>query len=251
MSILRLTRATLLIALRVERLFTAKQLYLRRTTDSDITLAALLRSSCRTSHAIVSLARAGHGASALGLSRSMVEFWITIRWLTNKDTDSRAKKFTGFNSKLRERIIQLIDEYYPSVDLEQYRGNRHHDLQAMEYPKWDTWGPGIRAMATEVEVFQDDLVGVTSSKFAYDIAFFVSSYYLHPTSLGVNHHYLQPGETFNFEAQSTEEELSKQALFFTAQSLVQSALRIGLFWGTETEEAVLSVWERYGKYTGK
>ena len=106
-------------------------------------------------------------------------------------------------------------------------------------------------MAEEEEAFQDDLQGATSPKFAYNIAFFASSYHLHPTSLGLHRHFLQPGETLNFETHSNEEELAEQALNFTAQSLVQSALRIGLFWGTKTDEAVLSLWDRYFNCTSK
>jgi hypothetical protein len=229
----------------MEQFFTKRGIYLRRSTSSDVTLAALLRGECETSRAIVALARSGYGANTLALSRSMVDAWITIRWLTNRDTDSRTRRFLGFDSKQRERIMELINLYYPTVNIDRFVGNKHHDRQAREYPRWDTWGPGIKKMAEEDEVFEDELVGPASPRWAYDIAFFISSYHFHPTSLGLRHHFLQPGDIFSFEQRSKEGKLTEQGLIIAVQCLLQSASRIGRYWGVDAEDTISSLWERY------
>jgi len=175
----------------------------------------------------------------------MIDTWITIRWLTNKDTDSRTRKFLAFDSKQRERIIQLIGTYYPNVDLRRYKGNKHHDRQALEFKKWSAWGPGIKDMAAEAEVFDASLTGAASPTWAYDIPFFISSYYLHPTSLGLNHHFQTPGETFNFVSRFDEDKMAEQGLMSTAQCVMLSGLRVAQFWGFDFDDLLISLWDRY------
>lgn len=245
MSVHRLSRATLLITGRVEQVFTEKGIYLRRTSYSDVALGALLRGACRTSRAIVSLAQSGYGAATLALARSVIDSWITIRWLTNKDTDSRTRRFLAFDSKLRERIIQLIGTHYPTVDLRRYGGNKRHDRQALEFKKWSAWGPGIKDMAKETEEFDGSLTGAASPTWTYDIPFFISSYYLHPTSLGLNHHLQKPGETFNFDLRLDEDKMAGQGLMSTVQCVMLSGLRVAHFWGLDVDDMLICLWDRY------
>lgn len=245
MSVHQLARATVLIAGRVEHLFTDKQIYLRRSTCSDIALAALLRNACRTSRAIAFLARGGYGSNALALTRSMADIWITVRWLTNKDTQFRTMRFLGFDSRQRERIIELLGEYYPAVNLDRFAGNDRHDQQARGYPRWDMWGPGIGRMADEDETFETESEGVTSPRWTHDVTFFISSYHLHPTSLGLRHHFLQAGDTFDFRPRHGEDQFASHGLVSTLQCLSRSASRIGLFWGVNAEDPLSSLWEKY------
>jgi hypothetical protein len=177
----------------------------------------------------------------------MADIWITIRWLTNKDADIRARRFLGFDSRQRARIIELLGMYYPTVDLDRFAGNKHHDQQAQEYSRWDTWGPGIRKMADEEEMLDPQSVGITSPKWTHDVIFFTSSYYLHPTSLGLRHHFLQPGDTFHFRRQYDEDGFASHGLVSTLQCLSHSASRVGLFWGMDVEDVLSSLWERYVK----
>jgi hypothetical protein len=245
MSIHKLSRATLVITGRVEQFFTSEGIYLRRSTTSDITLAALLRSGCETSRAIVALVCSGHGAVALGLSRSIIEIWITVRWLTNVDTDKRAEQFLHFNSKQRERILELINEYYPGVSLDRFKGNRHHDRRAMLYKAWDRWGVGIKKMAQESEHFAEEPSGAASPKWAYDIAFFISSSYFHPTSLGLHRHFLKPGDRFTAKQLIDANEAAEQGMIFAAQFLLQIASRIASYWGLESDDFLSDLWNRY------
>ncbi len=245
MSVRKLNRTLLLIAGRVEQFYASKGIFLRCSTDSDVVLAALLRSGIQTSRAVSLLAIKGFGANALGVSRSMVDTWITVRWLTNTDTDARSRRFLSFNSKQRERIIDLIDKYYPGVDLSRFRGNEHHDLHALKYQRWDKWGPGTWNMAVEQELLEQEPSGPSSSKFAYDVPFFISSYYFHPTALGLHHLLPKAGKVLRFERSSYEDQLAEQALYFTAQFLLQIAFRIGRYWGIQIDDLVCSLWSRY------
>jgi len=106
-------------------------------------------------------------------------------------------------------------------------------------------------MAEENELFQDGLAGPSSPKFAYDVPFFVSSYYFHPTALGLHSHFLQAGQVFDFVQRSDENHLAQEALIFTAQSLMQSAIRMSLFWKTGTEEVLIAFWSRHINYFSK
>ena len=153
-------------------------------------------------------------------------------------------EFLNFNSRLRERIMLLIGLYYPTVSLDHHKGNKQHARRAIRYKKWDTWGPRTKAMAEEPDLLDQGLIGPLSTKWAYDIAFFVSSYYFHPTSFGLHHHVLDPGDKLSFR-RSDQEAPGRQALMHTVQCLMQSASRIGHFWGMNADDELSRLWTQY------
>jgi hypothetical protein len=161
----------------IEALFEQKELRLRQRSYSDIALAAIFRRSAKTVQAIAHLAKAGFGSSALGMSRSITEEWIVVRWLTNVDYEQRADRFLHYGHKQGERILEILEKYEFEHDHGRFKGRFH---KAAEYETWRQWGPAIRTMAAEEEVLDAD--PTYDPMWSYDGPFFVASYHLHRRS---------------------------------------------------------------------
>jgi hypothetical protein len=244
-SVIRLRRGVTLLLGRIEQGFEKRQAILRRSSHADIVLAGLFRSSMATARSVVHLTRSGFGADALGMSRSIAEKWITIRFITNKDTDARALKFRAFNARQHERIIELLDAYNANLGHEKYKGNVRIKRMAAAYSKWDRWGENSRTMALEAEEFDPELDQRLASKWVYDVPFFVASSFLHPTSWGIRHQLLRPGDSFSFRDGEDERRLAHQAMMTTAHCMAHQARRMSLYWGLGLEEDFTDYWDRY------
>jgi Family of unknown function (DUF5677) len=134
LSIHRLSRAVTLYLGRVERAFTLREMFLRQSY-SDVVLSAIFRHSMKTARAIVTLANSGFGSNALGLSRSVADEWLTIRWLTNREPEPRCKLFLGFAAKQRERIVDILDRH--NANMHNQRNDLRRKALAAEYKRWD------------------------------------------------------------------------------------------------------------------
>jgi Family of unknown function (DUF5677) len=110
MSVHRLARAVTVYLARIGQAFAQKDIYVRNN-NSDQALAAIFRHAMKTARAIVHLAKAGLGSNGLGLSRSMAEVLLTVRWLSNRDSDERARRFLRFDTKQGQRIVEILEKY--------------------------------------------------------------------------------------------------------------------------------------------
>src|ERR1700722_11667895 len=106
MSVHRKARRLTLLTGRIEAAFERKEVYLRKWSHSDTALAAIFRRSTKTTRAITHLARLGFGTDALALSRSLIDSWITVRWMTNRDSEARSRQFWGFQLRQRDRLSE-------------------------------------------------------------------------------------------------------------------------------------------------
>jgi Family of unknown function (DUF5677) len=242
MSVHRLARAVTVYLARVERAFTRKGMYIRKS-NSDEALAALFRQAMKTARAIVHLARSGYGSNALGLSRSMAEILLTIRWLTNRDSEARAKRFLRFDIKQGQRIIEILDKY--NSNLARKRLHPKYFSRAAEYKSWDRWSDGVKRMAEEDEVLDPDAMSSMSPLFVWEVPFFIGSYHIHPTALGTRHQRLRWGETFSFHENESEGSFGYEALVATTSAIHYVALRLDLFWGLGLSEEMDAYWGKY------
>ena len=91
--------------------------------DEEIYVAArIATSSIPYSHltkafqiheAVLVLSRAGFGAEAIALSRSILEMYITLRWIINQDQSKRAEEFALFVAKRKEYVANTFAKYQP------------------------------------------------------------------------------------------------------------------------------------------
>ena len=244
MSIEDFSRPTLAVISCIEQALNGKGVYLRQSW-ADGTVSALIRRSLRLAKAVVVLADAGCGADAQALSRSLIESWIVLRWVTNQDSESRGKLFWGFEAKQKERFAEVVNMYPPSWGSVNFTLMPEVQRVADAYTRWDSWGPGIRAMANEPELLDPGTWHKQQTVWTYDSLFFFASCYLHPTATGLGHEVLRPGSVFSSERTSNEEGHAESALTATATIVVRMAARLSVFWGLDLSEEIDQAWQKH------
>jgi hypothetical protein len=82
-------------------------------------VALALYSKCITvGEAALVLIDAGFSDEAFAMTRTLVDVFITLRYITNKDTDERAKryaKFTAKESEQWEKVAFLAAKSSPTI----------------------------------------------------------------------------------------------------------------------------------------
>src|SRR5271155_761242 len=77
-------------------------------------ILALLSKAVTVGRAGCALDDAGFPAEAFGLSRTIVEVCLTVRFIGNTNTESRAERYVEYVAKLNETLIQINAKYYPT-----------------------------------------------------------------------------------------------------------------------------------------
>src|SRR5262245_43088191 len=77
-------------------------------------IAALaLYSKCITvAEATITLLETGFDEEAFGMTRTLVDLFISLRYIANKDTDQRAQRFCEFFAKDMEEWSKIIPNYW-------------------------------------------------------------------------------------------------------------------------------------------
>jgi Family of unknown function (DUF5677) len=244
MSIEDFSRRTLDVITHIEEALDRKGIYLRRSY-ADGAVSALVRRSLRLARAIVLLADAGSGADAMALSRSLIDCWIVFRWITNRDSESRGELFWRFEAKQKERFGEIAKKYIPSWGPVNFTLSPEVQRIADDYPRWDSWGPGIKAMANEPEVLDPGASLKMRPEWTHESLFFFASCYLHPTATGLAHEVLRWGTVFSTSRTTDEESHAESALAGTTAMVVRMAYRVSLFWGLGLSDEITQTWQKY------
>jgi hypothetical protein len=249
MPIDRLARGTAALTTHIERALERKELYLRGLSHADIAVAALFRRSVRHTRAIITLVKAGSGADAVALSRALIDCWIVLRWITNQDSEGRSRRFLGFEAKQKERAAEIGNKYPLSGSSTPFVLRPEIKRIAAEYPRWDSWGPGVRAMAEEPDILSPDSWLKVPPVSVHETLFFFASCYLHPTPTGLNHESLQGGSLFSFTRRHDEEPQAEFAVVATAAIIAHMGNRVSVFWGLGLSDEIADVWrKRIGRW---
>lgn len=218
--------------------------YVRGYSYADVAVGAIFRRSIRLARAIITLARTGCGADALALSRSLIDCWLALRWITNQDSETRGKLFWGFGAKQKERMADMVNAYRSTAGSDQVTLDPEIQSMAANYRRWDSWGPGTRAMADEPELLTPDAWLNMKPSWAYEVPFFFSSCYLHPTAIGLRHEAPDRGGLFSFARKEDEESEAESALVATAAIIAHLGNRVSVFWGLGLSDEIKQVWDK-------
>jgi hypothetical protein len=176
------------------------------------------------SRAVCTLVDAGFPAEAFATSRTLLDILFSVRYITNKDTEKRARKFVKYDARVRAEWVNIIQKHLPKS------ASRLGPLDAsvLETAKefkskahWTGEGGQARMMATEEDTVELDEQGKGfKSEFDYDGLYFWTSHYVHATVAGIRGHSCAPGEVFKVRIRSRDEmECGRDALFLTVVTL--------------------------------
>jgi|SRR5579884_283688 len=139
-------------------------------------ILALLSKALMVSRAICALVDAGFPAEAFATSRTLIEIYFCVRYISNKETEARAETYANYHARVRQEWQAIIMKYYPNKTPAEIR----LDADVLEKAKafkskahWTGHGGQARMMALEEDPFEEDPQGQSEkSEFDYDALYF-------------------------------------------------------------------------------
>jgi Family of unknown function (DUF5677) len=184
------------------------------------TVALVLYSKSLTvAEATMALLDAGFSDEAFGMTRTLVDIYITLRYIANQDTEERARLYYKFVAKDIHGWSDVIKDYWPKL-------TRPMDpriiKEASQYRNPHSWsGKTAKEMALEPDTFEAD---PTTGKplvhdFQYRVVYRWTSHFVHPTIVALKNHVVQPGRD-NFVVRANREEDQTHIAVFNITSFV-------------------------------
>jgi hypothetical protein len=175
-------------------------------------LLALISKSLTTGRAVCALVEAGFNGEAFGLSRTLIEIFLNVRHITNKDTEARAKRYAEFMAKTQERLVRVASKHYPEKT--PVLGTEFTELaKNYETHRWSE--AKLREMAYELDSFEVNEKGEPIIQdFDYELIYWQTSEFVHASILSLFGHATSQLEPFRIRA-NIDEEASRgdEALF--------------------------------------
>jgi hypothetical protein len=199
--------------------------------DGGTTVLALLSKSLTVSKAVCVLVEAGFAEEAFGLSRTLIDVYFIVRYLSNADTESRAERYLNFSAKDHESWGKILPKYFPAVQLPNSQAHRELLEIAKKYQNPHEWS-GVkdktRGLATEPDTFEFDANGVPmTAEVDYELFFKWTSHFVHATVSSLESHLAERGDTFKVRTRYTASFLYAQrsllvVLVFTMKTFVSA-----------------------------
>jgi Family of unknown function (DUF5677) len=158
-------------------------------------VALALYSKCLTvAEAVLALIEVGFGDEAFGLTRTLIDLNFTLYYISNNNTEERAKLFYEFQIKDRQDLSDVVKIRWPQL----LRGLNPLAPSpiANNYPNPHRWsGKSSRDLALEPHSSEVD--PATGRPFVHDLDYLVfyrwTSHYVHPTMGALRNHVVEPG----------------------------------------------------------
>ena len=161
---------------------------------------ALLSKSLTVGRAVCILVLSGFGEEAFGMTRTLIDIHLNIRYISNLDTEARAQRFVEFFAKDREVWTTVIPKYFPSMTVSDSPDSRKVMKIAKNYKSSHDWSGEphkTRSLAAESDTFEFDSGGKGITALAdYEIFYRMTSHFVHATVIGLENHISSRGDTF-------------------------------------------------------
>lgn len=169
-------------------------------------ILALLSKALTVSRAICALVDAGFPAEAFAMSRTLIEIYFCVRYISNKDTEARAETYANYHARVRQEWQTIIMKYYPNKTPAEIRLDTDVLERAKDFKSkahWTGHGGQAKMMALEEDPLEEDPQGQPEkSEFDYDALYFWTSHFVHATVVAAEAHAAEPGEVFRVHARS-------------------------------------------------
>lgn len=181
-------------------------------------LLALLSKALTVSRAICVLIDAGFPAEAFAMSRTLIEIFFCVRYISNKHTETRAETYVNYAQRVRLEWKNIIQKYFPKTPAHLL----NLDAKVLETAKdfknkacWTGHGGQAKLMALEEDTVEVNELGQPLvSEFDYDALYFWTSHFVHATVDGIAGHAGKRGEAFTVRAQmGIERRLARLSVF--------------------------------------
>lgn len=215
----------------------------RSDSATDSVLLGLLSKSVVLTEAIVCLVRNGFDDEAYGLCRSSIEVQLTVRYITNKDTISRGRRYFLYFTKDKSEWFRLIQKYYPTLSLRKPNDAEEIEKLAKAYKnphRWSEAPGGVKDFASEPDTFNVRENGHPADElFYYEILYKWMSHYVHVTEPAIEPtHMPLPGGEFVVQYGEGLSRHGKGALRGSFLTVFLNLLRIFRYFNMEVPDSL-------------
>lgn len=215
---------------RLERYINGLQMVPATHRYRNAVILALLSKALTVGRALCLLVKSGFPAEAFGMSRTLIEIYFCVRYISNQDTEARAKTYVEYHARVRQEWQTIIMKYYPNKPLAEIQLAADVLEKAKEFRSkahWTGHGGQAKMMALEEDPLEDDPQGnPEKSEFDYDALYFWTSHFVHATVEGIEGHACEPGEVFKVRGRSwADAKCGDKALFNVTIFLCKTFIR--------------------------
>jgi len=182
----------------------------------SIVILALLSKSLTVARAVCALVTAGFPEEAFGLTRTLIDVYFIVRYISNKDTEARATRYAEFFMKDHESWVKMIPKFYPSVAIPNNPDHSKYLEIAKKYKnphEWSGEAQKTRSLAIEPDTFEFDSNGQgITAEFEYEALFKWTSHFVHSTVSALGSHAPERGDVFKIRAGLSSEREGELAL---------------------------------------
>lgn len=192
-----------------------------------IILLALLSKALTVARAICLLVESDFHGEAFGVSRTLIDIYLTVRYIANKETEARAKQFAEFYAKDHEGWTRIIQKFYPAMTIP----NSEFHQDSLDIAKgyrsahqWTGLGDQTKQMAAEPDSHERRQSGEPlTCDFDYEVIYKWTSFFVHATVSGLEGHLTEARDRFRVRARiEIEHGCGDSALFNVLAYLLKS-----------------------------
>jgi uncharacterized protein DUF5677 len=212
---------------------------------------ALFSKALTVGRAVCALVKAGFPAEAFGLSRTLIDIFFSVRYMSNNDTEERITTYVEYAARIQKEWIDLNAKYFPNRPLQLPDETIKTAAKFKSRHQWTPHGGQAKFMALEPDSFEVNELGKPiTGEFDYDVFYFWTGQYVHVTIRALRGHAVEPGDVFRVRSNiSIEKELGRLALFNTLTLLTKIAIQACRGMCEEQPEAVLrDIFKMMGKF---
>jgi hypothetical protein len=175
----------------------------RLNNYSDRVLLALLSKAYRNSEGVICLVHRQLYSEAFGLNRTCLEVFLNIRYLVDKDTETRCKRYVEYFGKERDLATRALLKH-GSISPTFEFSEDHEDLLklAKQYDNAYNWRPDgetLKDIAYEPSTWATNSDGTPQVwEYAYDVVYRLMSHQAHATCIAVGPDFARFSPQYNF-----------------------------------------------------
>jgi hypothetical protein len=209
----------------------------------DRVVLALVSKAVKVAQGVISLIDAGLPEEAFGVSRTLVEIALSLRFITNRHSERRARRFVHYVGKwkiqMMRRLEGLTSRDAKGVDQPKYTKAQLRKMMpdyklmlkwAREFPKspaahWSQARYGkngkkgkasnARTLALEADGHERVNGAGVNWQFDYEWVYSWTSQYVHATAACVESHVTEPGQAFLVQIAPHRNRVGDSAIFNT------------------------------------
>jgi hypothetical protein len=191
-------------------------------------LLALMSKALTTGRVICALVDAGFYGEAFGLSRTLVDVFFNVRYISNKNTEKRAEQYVKYIAKTQEELIRLSHKHFPGK-LDHPKLSEEFTEFAKDYNSAHRWTEArIKEMALEPDLYEvNDLGSPTIHDFDYEFVYWQTSQFVHATILSLFEHSTNRGEPFRVRARPKEDTVRGDEALFNVLAFISKTFVSG------------------------